>query len=146
MTLCPECGGPLGEAGCVRLCDRCLCARLWTNLEADDYVLVRRKRGGEGMVTLKSNLNGDQHFTNLTLLHLDVHEEASKMIDHVFPERPAALTPGKEMFTVKQSADPAMGYVVVGENGTTHLDPELTRSEAQALADRLNSEADEVGP
>ncbi len=70
---CVQCGQPIETWGCVQLCARCLCARLWNELEADDWVMVRRHQNGD--LWVNSNLAGTRDSTNATALKLDVRKE-----------------------------------------------------------------------
>lgn len=80
---CRECGAAVETWHHVLLCDRCLGARNWYALEGDDYVLIRRKRGGSGDVWLSSNQDGDLHTTNVTALHLDPLGEVARRVTEV---------------------------------------------------------------
>jgi hypothetical protein len=79
---CRECGDEFELWGSVLLCDRCLCARLWKELEGDDYVMIRRIPSGD--LFLNSNRNGSKRGTNLTLMHLDVEKELLERFEEVF--------------------------------------------------------------
>lgn len=74
---CHECGAIVETWGCVLLCDRCLCARLWRELEADDFVLLRR-RGDR--IWLTSRFSGGNHSTDLTHFDLDPQAESAARI------------------------------------------------------------------
>jgi len=80
---CCECGAGVETWHHVLLCDRCLGARNWFALEGDDYILIRRMRGGMGDVWLSSGQDGDFRSTNLTALKLDPLGEAARRIAEV---------------------------------------------------------------
>lgn len=69
---CRECGAHVKKWGFVLLCDRCLDARLYNELQADVYVLLRRTPGGN--YTLARGRAGAR-WTNLTLMNLDPEKE-----------------------------------------------------------------------
>jgi hypothetical protein len=81
---CRECGAGIEAWHHILLCDRCLGARNWSALDGDDYVLIRRERGGTGRVWLSSNHNGDLHTTDLTALRLDPLGEVARRVSEVF--------------------------------------------------------------
>lgn len=75
---CAECQAPIPVWGAVRLCDRCLCARLWEELEADDFLLIRKHPNGD--IWVKSQISGNRHATNATALKVDVRAWFEKEI------------------------------------------------------------------
>lgn len=81
---CRECGAGVETWHHVLLCDRCLGARNWYALEGDDYVLIRRERGGRGRMWLQSNHDGDLRSTDLTALRLDPLGEVVRRVTEVF--------------------------------------------------------------
>lgn len=80
---CRRCGEQQDDWGCVALCDRCLCARLWEELERDDYILIRRTPGSDRL-WLSSQLDGTKRGTDLTALNLDLRKEVTERINEVF--------------------------------------------------------------
>lgn len=76
---CRECGDPVEIWGCVLLCDRCLAARLWGELEQDDWLMVRRHPNGD--IWIKSNINRDRKGTNATALKVDVRKWFEEQIE-----------------------------------------------------------------
>lgn len=67
---CRECGAHQEVWGCVALCDRCLDARLYRQLEEDDYLMVRRHPNGD--IWVKSKMHGTKRMTNATWLNVDI--------------------------------------------------------------------------
>lgn len=81
---CGECGVYVEVWGCVMLCDRCLAARLWRELKEDDFVLIRRRPGGN--IWLTSMRSGGWWSTDLTALRLDpLSETVERVVDFLQP-------------------------------------------------------------
>lgn len=93
-TRCTECGSDVAVWGCVSLCDRCLDARLWRELDRDDYVLVRRMPHGEIWVT--DNIGRTRHSTNATYLNLDVRRELESRLAAFEAAAVSCAPPGEE--------------------------------------------------
>lgn len=79
MNSCAECGAHIEAWGVVKLCDRCLCARLWKELERDDHLMIRRHPNGD--VWVQSQISGNRNSTNVTALKVDVHKWFEERIE-----------------------------------------------------------------
>lgn len=74
---CSECGAYVEVWGCVVLCDRCLDARLYRELKADEFVLLRKQASGR--VTLAHG-KGGARWTDLSWFGLDPEQETVKAV------------------------------------------------------------------